>query len=211
MGGETGTSEDNAVVGAAFDAPGEPDTELRGKGAMRPPLKDIREEVLPLAREPGRKGDDTLGECASAASLVGEGGAIGGSFEDGEGVLLRAGGVGGIVSSGLSTGACAKSLEREEGPAVAELDRVRTGNRCEVGDRVAPSGSAADAPDGDGSAGGGLIGRSRDGGLEGASCPGFVDDFLRFVSTPGRVQSSTSSRKYFTPSPRPYGLLSGSF
>lgn len=178
---------------------------------MRPPLKDMREEVLPLALEPGRKGDDTLGECASAASLVGEGGAIGGSFEVGDGVLLRTGGVGGMVSSGLSTGACAKSLEREEGPAVAELDRVRTGNRCEVGERVAPSGSAADAPDGDGSAGGGLIGRSRDGGLEGPSCPGLVDDFLRFVSTPGRVQSSTSSKKYFTPSPRPYGLLSGSF
>lgn len=104
-GDETGTSDEIAVVGAAFDVLGDPDPELRGKGAMRPPLNETREDVLPLAREPGRNGDVTLGEWASAATLVGDGGATTGNFAEGEGVLLRMSGEEGIVSSGLSAGA----------------------------------------------------------------------------------------------------------
>lgn len=49
---------------------------------------------------------------------------------DGDGVRLRVGlGEAGIVSKGFSAGACASSLEREEGPAGLEFERVRTGNR----------------------------------------------------------------------------------
>lgn len=60
--GETGRSDDSAVVGAALVAPGEPVIELLGKGARRPPLKDSLDEELPLFLEPGRSGEEILGE-----------------------------------------------------------------------------------------------------------------------------------------------------
>lgn len=72
---------------------------------------------------------------------------------------------------------------------------MRTGNKCEFGERVAPSGSAADVPDCGTSAGGGLIGLSRGFGLVALSSAADFDDtdFRLFEeSAPGRVQSSTS-------------------
>lgn len=79
---------------------------------------------------------------------VGEGGSCPVAPVDGDGVRLRVGeGDAGIVSSGLSTElACARSLDSEDGPADAEFERVRTGNKWDVGDLVGPSGSAAEAP-----------------------------------------------------------------
>lgn len=64
LGGEfAGISDDKAVVGAAFAVTGEPDVvTLLPNGAIRPPLKDTREDELLLAREPGLRGDGTLGE-----------------------------------------------------------------------------------------------------------------------------------------------------
>lgn len=104
-GDETGISDDKAVVGAAFDILGDPDAELRGKGAMRPPLNDNLDDVLPLALDPGRRGEDILGEFTRAVTLVGDGGATVGNLVEGDGVRLRRGGVAGIVSNGLSVGA----------------------------------------------------------------------------------------------------------
>lgn len=171
-GDATGRSDDRAVVGAAFEDPVVPeDEDPLGNGAIRPPLNDSRVDDVPLAREPGRRGEETLGECAIAVLRVGEGGA-GAPRVDGEGVRLRVGlGDPGIVSSGVSAEAWARSLEREEGPAEFEFERVRTGNRCELGDRVGPRGSAAVAFVCDclSSGRGGLMGRSKGGGLVGLS------------------------------------------
>lgn len=91
---------------------------------------------------------------------------------EGDGVRLRVGlGEAGIVSREFSVGACASSLEREEGPAGLEFERVRTGNRWELGDRVGPSGSAAEVFVCLSSGRGGLMGRSRRGGLAALSWP----------------------------------------
>ena len=91
---------------------------------------------------------------------------------DGEGVLLRdcAGGVPGMVSRVFSVGfACARRRDSEEGPADAEFERLRTGNKWEFGDLVAPSGSAADELVCVLSSKGGLMGRSRGGELDNCS------------------------------------------
>lgn len=122
---------------------------------------------------------------------VGDGG--GGGRVVGDGVRVRIG-EGGIVSKGLSAGAAwARSRDNEDGPAAAEFARVRTGNRWDVGDRVAPRNSAAEALGCGGSAGGGLIGRSGAGGIDALSDVFLADAPRRFVVVPGWVQSSTSS------------------
>lgn len=87
-------------------------------------------------------------------------------------------------SGAPSAGACASNFDSEDGPAEVEFERVRTGNRCEFGERVAPNDSAAETPVCGGSAGGGLMGRSR-GGLDGLSDEFLADGFLRFVVPPG--------------------------
>ena len=58
------------------------------------------------------------------------------------------------------------------------MERVLTGNKWDVGDRVAPSDSAAETPGCIGSAGGGLIGRSR-GGLDAESGEDGFTEVLR--------------------------------
>ena len=132
-------------------------------------------------------------------TLVGDGGGAPVALETGEGVLLREGngGVAGIVSRGVrpSAGeADAKSLDSEDGPAEAEFERLRTGNKWEFGDLVGPRGSAAEVPGCESSGNGGLIGRSRGGELDRGSWLCRFDDRLRFEgSPPGLVQSSTSS------------------
>ena len=164
----TGASDESAVVAVALEV--EAGAAPLAKGARRPPLNDIRD--VELAREPGRRGDGKLGDCEAFATLVGEAG--GGPplpTPAGDGVLLREGngGVAGIVSKGVCASAPvaeAKSLDNEEGPAEAELDRLRTGNRCEFGDLVGPRGSAAEDPDWESSGNGGLIGRSKGGELD---------------------------------------------
>lgn len=57
-------SEVRAVVGDAFVGAAEDAPVDRTNGAMRPPLKDTRDDEVLLAREPGRSGEDITGECA---------------------------------------------------------------------------------------------------------------------------------------------------
>ena len=164
----TGVSDERAVVAVALDV--DPAAAFFAKGARRPPLNENRDDELAL--DPGRRGDGKLGECEAFATFVGEAG--GGPplpTPAGDGVLLREGngGVAGIVSSGVCISAAvaeAKSFDSEEGPAEAELDRLRTGNRCEFGDLVGPRGSVAEEPDWESSGSGGLIGRSKGGELD---------------------------------------------
>lgn len=190
-----GFSDESAVVAAAFDE--DPAAPPFGNGANRPPLNEILVDCE-LAREPGRNGEGTGGEWAIfVTTRLGE--AEGGPFAFGTagGDLLRdsVGGVAGIVSNVDSVGpACARRRDKEDGPADAEFDRLRTGNRCELGDLVAPKGSAAEDAFCATSSKGGLIGLSKGGELDNSGCVCFVDDFRRFeASAPGRVQSSTSN------------------
>ena len=92
-------SPDKAVVATAFDKLADPDDELVGNGGIRPPLKDSRDDEL--ARDAGRNGECTIGECVFAICRVGEGGVC---CISGDGVLFSYGGVEGIVSSCESAG-----------------------------------------------------------------------------------------------------------
>lgn len=73
-----------------------------------------------------------------------------------------------MVSAASEGTAWARSREREDGPAVGEeLDRLRAGNRCEFGGRVAAnessdsgSGGSAGTPLGSGEVGRGDSGES---------------------------------------------------
>ena len=105
-------------MAAAFAFPDDPEDELVGNGGMRPPVTEKREAVLAL--EPGRKGEDTLGEWPIAACRVEEVGRRGESEGDGDrGLSAGDPSPSFVVLSGLGL-ACANNRESEEGPAVRE-------------------------------------------------------------------------------------------
>lgn len=169
-----------AVVATAFAIPGAP------PNGIRPPenLDDV--DALD-AREPGRKYDGPCGVCAwdTDPVCVGEGGGRGDAA--GDGVLGRDAGMNSSDISG--GGACASKRDNDDGPAVGEeLARVRTGNRRDVGGRVALNASSTSFSGGPGgkvpgswSGGLGIGGLGIGGLVDSLISDGFLPDSRRFV------------------------------
>lgn len=199
------SSDTTAVVATAFEVPGAP-----AKGSLAFENRD--EEDIRDAREPDLSGSGALPLLCGVSTAVrdGDGEACGGArgvaAGDGTAGATTGGGGGGeagvcgldgvLLSAELSTGACARRREREDGPAVeAELPRAREAKWLDVVDRDGKGSSSSTSASGSGGPGvGSGVDSAIEGGSDEVSDKGvFFALVRRFDVEDGCVQSSTSS------------------